>query len=221
MGSLNNFLLRWTFSPFVWCLFLFLFPSCCLSLLPFLSCFLSKYGSFISSCSNRSWTLSFAGRTHVAASSGPTTGTIIWSKTCSTSGTSTPESTGDCGSPRGSSTHDQSPWWRHGSNNMRDHTSLELDGRTSLVHLQCLTQYSSPWILHGVQPSLLHQPAHLVHLGSLPAPVLHGHQMAGWNRRHIRCSKRTSTCWPFTWFSTSLARRSGLWPVLSEWYPTI
>ena len=200
----------------------FPFPSVvCGSLLPFFCHFLSNYGSFISSCSNRSWTFSFTWRPYVATSSTPTTGTILWSKTWSTSGTSTPESTGDCGSPRGSSTYDQGPQWCHASNNMWGHTIPELDGGTSLVHLQCTSQYSSPWILHSVQPSLLHQPAHLVHVGSLPASILHGHPMAGWNRRYIRLSKRTSTCWPSTWLSTSLARRSRLWPVFSDWYPPI
>ena len=57
---------------------------------------------------------------------------------------------------------------------MWGHTISELDGGTSLVHLQCTSQYSSPCILHGVQPSSLHQPAHLVHVGSLLASF-HSH----------------------------------------------
>ena len=147
----------------------------CLLLPPFLCSFLSNYGSFIISCSNRSWTFSFTWRSYVATSSNPTTGTNLWPKPRSSSSTSTSESTGDCGSPRGSSTHDQGSQWRHGINNMWGHTISELDGGTSPVHLQCTSQYSSPCILHGVQPSSLHQPAHLVHVGSILASFVHGH----------------------------------------------
>ena len=50
--------------------------------------------------------------------------------------------------------------------------------RKSPVHLQCLAQFSPSRILHGVQPSLLRQPAHLVHVGSLLTPVFHGYPMA-------------------------------------------
>ena len=146
----------------------------CFLFLPF-RILLSKYGSFIYLRTNHSWTLSFAGRPHVAIPPPTTTWSTIWSKAWSTSCTSPSESTCDRGSPISTSTHEQSPWWRHGCHDLRCVTFPQQDGRRSPVHLQCLTQYPPSRILHGVQPSLLHQPAHLVHLGSLPTPVLHGH----------------------------------------------
>ena len=103
--QLTNF----SFCPFPFCGWVsFLFPPVvCLFFPPFLCPFLSNYGSFIISRSNRSWTFSFTWRSYVATSSNPTTGTNLWPKPRSSSSTSTSESTGDCGSPRGSSTHDQ------------------------------------------------------------------------------------------------------------------
>ena len=99
--------------------------------------------------------------------------------------------------------------------------SLNVMEERALFTYNVLSQYSSPWILHGVQPFVLHQSAHLVHVGSLPAPILHGHQMARWDWRHIRLSQWTSTYRPFAWVSTSLARRSGRWIFLSDWDPPI
>ena len=56
---------------------------------------------------------------------------------------------------------------------------------------------------------------------TIPAPILHGHQMARWDWRHIRLSQWTSTYRPFAWVSTSMARRSGRWIFLSDWDPPI
>ena len=104
---------------------------------------------------------------------------------------------------------------------MRCHTVPEQGGRTSPVHLQCLTQYPSSRILHCVQPSLLHQPAHLVHMGSLLAPVFHGHQMARRNWRYICSPQREPTCWSPSWFPAPLDWRSRMWPVVPQWYSTV
>ena len=103
---------------------------------------------------------------------------------------------------------------------MCDHTIPEQGGRKGPVHLQCLTQYPSSRIIHCVQPSLLHQPAHLVHMGSLLAPVFHGHQMARRNWRHICSPQRKPTCWSPTRFPASVARRSRMWPTFPQWSST-
>ena len=47
---------------------------------------------------------------------------------------------------------------------------------------------------HGVQPALLHQPTHLVHVGSLSSPVLHGHPVARRDWRHFRSPQRGPPC---------------------------
>ena len=103
---------------------------------------------------------------------------------------------------------------------MCDHTIPEQGGRKGPVHLQCLTKYPSSRIIHCVQPSLLHQPAHLVHMGSLLAPVFHGHQMARRNWRHICSPQRKPTCWSPTRFPASVARRSRMWPTFPQWSST-
>ena len=86
------------------CFFLLSFFRVCLSF--HFSYTLSKYGSFINVRTNRSWTLSFAGRPYVAQSPLTTTWSTIWFKTWGTSCTSSPESTCDCGPSICPSTHD-------------------------------------------------------------------------------------------------------------------
>ena len=49
---------------------------------------------------------------------------------------------------------------------------------TCEVLLQCPAQHPSLRHFHGVQPAVLHQPTYLVHVGSVLAPVIHGHSLA-------------------------------------------
>ena len=179
----------------------------------------SKYGSFIRSCTNRTRTISFTRRSHVAKSTVTTWSSFSRVVVRRTSRTASTKGASHRRSRWRPSTHEQNPWWCHGLYDMWCTTYSQSQWRTCSVHLQRPGWYTSTWNAHGVQPSLLHQPAHLVHVGSLPPSVHNGHSLARSNWRYI-CSPqwgppdRTSQ-----WISSSLDWRPRIWHFISKQYP--
>ena len=174
MGSLYNFHLCWTFPPFVWCLSLFLFL--------LVVCF--SFLSFAVSSANMAHSSAYA---RTVPERSRSRDDHMWQRP-------QPQQWGRSYEPRPVAPPAPRlrkvlvivdllavrPLMTKVHSDVMESTTCEvtpseLDGGTSPVHLQCTSQYSSPCILHGVQPSSLHQPAHLVHVGSILASFVHGH----------------------------------------------
>ena len=148
----------------------------------------SKYGSFIFSSTNSSWTLPLTGRQYVAEPSHSATWLATKSSTWTTSScSSSPKSLGHRWHWTSPSTYEQNPWWLNGRYNMWGSPSPHSGRRTCIVHLQYSAQYTPVGNLHGVQPVILHQSAHLVYVGSILISFIYGHQMARRYWRYI-CS---------------------------------
>ena len=83
------------------------------------------------------------------------------------------------------------PLMNKAHDDVMDATTCDVLPSLSRVEERALFTYNVLLNTHRLESftvySLLHQPAHLVHLGSLPTPVLHGHQVARRYWRHF-CS---------------------------------
>ena len=94
------------------------------------------------------------------------------------------------------------------------------NGRTCSVHLPCPDPHISCGNTHGEQPAVLHQPTHLVHVGSLSASHFYGSPLARPDWGHLCPSQWGPPDWASPWISPSLDWRSRIWDPISEQHST-
>ena len=158
---------------------------------------------------------------HVAASSVAASQYISWLMAGRPFSSSSSKRACDRRLGRCTISHDQSPWWYHlGIHNMwRAATRLpalsQPQWRTGSVHIQCPAEHPKTWHIHGVQPSLHHQPTHLVYMGPLPSSFFNGRSLARRDWRHLRSPQWRPPGWTPSWTSSSLDWRPGMWHFIS------